>query len=162
MLIFWGFWITSFLTFCISSCLWSSGRKGNSPQRVPLPPPIYGAASSSNLKPSRPSSFEPSVPSYYGDSKPVSTEPSVPPYYGDSRPVSTAPPVTSSTYDNQVFRLLSSMISVLFIIIFPMTNFCCLIVLRPWGVIKSRRKNAISQSEIGIENSWGFEHMRNA
>ncbi|XP_059449931.1 E3 ubiquitin-protein ligase RGLG2 isoform X2 [Corylus avellana] len=75
------------------------GRKGNSPQRVPLPPPIFVAASTSSLKPSRPSSFEPSVPPYYGDSMPVSTEPSVPPY---SRPVSTAPPATSSTYDNQL------------------------------------------------------------
>lgn len=62
------------------------GRKVNSPQRVPLPPPLYGAASSSNLKTSRTSSFEPSVP----------------PYYEDRRPVSTAPPSTSSAYDNQL------------------------------------------------------------
>ncbi|KAG7985749.1 hypothetical protein I3843_03G042700 [Carya illinoinensis] len=62
------------------------GRKGFSPQRVPLPSPLYGAASSSSLKPSHPSSFEPSVPHYHAD----------------SRPVSSAPPASSSTHDNQL------------------------------------------------------------
>ncbi|XP_062010234.1 E3 ubiquitin-protein ligase RGLG2-like [Rosa rugosa] len=87
------------------------GQKGNSPHRVPLPPPLhgaslnsskplYGASSFSSSKPSHPS-----VPPYYEDSssKP-SHEPSVPPYYEDSSSFSTAsaPPATSSTYDNQV------------------------------------------------------------
>ncbi|XP_021890361.1 E3 ubiquitin-protein ligase RGLG2 [Carica papaya] len=61
-------------------------RKENIPQRVPLPPPLYGAASFSSLKPSRIPSFQPSVPSYPSE----------------SRPVSSAPPATSSTYDNQL------------------------------------------------------------
>ncbi|OAY29539.1 E3 ubiquitin-protein ligase RGLG2 [Manihot esculenta] len=61
-------------------------RKGNVPERVPLPPPLYGAASFNSTKPSRSDSFKPSVPSY-----PV-----------DSPPASSAPPASSSTYDNQV------------------------------------------------------------
>ncbi|KAJ9135399.1 hypothetical protein P3X46_032586 [Hevea brasiliensis] len=60
--------------------------KGNVSERVPLPPPLYGAASFSSSKPSRSSSYKPSVPSY-----PV-----------DSRPASSAPSAPSSTYDNQV------------------------------------------------------------
>uniref|UniRef100_A0A9I9DPE0 RING-type domain-containing protein n=1 Tax=Cucumis melo TaxID=3656 RepID=A0A9I9DPE0_CUCME len=70
------------------------GRKGISPQRVALPPPVYGAASLnssksfSNSKPTWSSSYEPSVPSF-----PVNRNPT---------PTSTAPPVASSTYDNQV------------------------------------------------------------
>ncbi|GLT65097.1 hypothetical protein SLA2020_375490, partial [Shorea laevis] len=62
-------------------------RKGNIPERVPLPPPVYGAGSFSSSKPSWSTSFQPS---------------SVPPYPGDSEPVSTAPPATSSTYDGQL------------------------------------------------------------
>ncbi|KAG8634946.1 hypothetical protein MANES_17G110400v8 [Manihot esculenta] len=61
-------------------------QEGNVPERVPLPPPLYGAASISNSKPSRTSGSKPSVPSY-----PV-----------DSPPASSAPPAPSSTYDNQV------------------------------------------------------------
>lgn len=60
--------------------------KGIVSERVPLPPPMYSAASFSSSKPSRPGSFEPSVPSYQRD----------------SQPFSSAPPATCSTYDNQV------------------------------------------------------------
>ena len=73
---------------------WNSGRKGVSPQRVALPPPVYGAASLnssksfSNSKPTWSSSYEPSVPSFSVNRNPT--------------PTSTAPPVASSTYDNQV------------------------------------------------------------
>ncbi|KAJ6751555.1 hypothetical protein OIU85_002028 [Salix viminalis] len=59
--------------------------KGIVSERVPLPPPMYSAASFSSSKPSRPASFEPSVPSYQGH----------------SQPFSSAPPATCSTYDNQ-------------------------------------------------------------
>ncbi|KAI4350610.1 hypothetical protein L6164_005055 [Bauhinia variegata] len=61
-------------------------RKVSFPRRVPLPPPVYGAASFGASKPSHATSFAPSVPSYHGDSSPVKT----------------APPAPSSTYDNQV------------------------------------------------------------
>ncbi|KAL7232671.1 hypothetical protein ACSBR2_010643 [Camellia fascicularis] len=62
------------------------GRKGNTPERVPLPPPVYGAPSFSNSKPSRSTSFQQSTSSYYDQSSPVGT----------------APPAPSSTFDNQV------------------------------------------------------------
>lgn len=62
------------------------GRKGNVPQRVALPPPVYGAPSFSSSKASRSTSFQQSPP----------------PYYSQNTPIGTAPPVTSSTYDNQV------------------------------------------------------------
>ncbi|KAL6960516.1 E3 ubiquitin-protein ligase rglg2, partial [Sarracenia purpurea var. burkii] len=61
------------------------GRKENAPQRVPLPPPVYGAASFSSSKPSRSSNFQQSSSSYYGHIDPVGT----------------APPITSSTFENQ-------------------------------------------------------------
>ncbi|XP_050384247.1 E3 ubiquitin-protein ligase RGLG2 isoform X2 [Argentina anserina] len=82
------------------------GRKGNSPHRVPLPPPLYGASSFQSSKPSYgASSFQSSKPSYGAPSfsKP-SAEPSFPPYYEDnsSSTTATAPPATSSSYDNQV------------------------------------------------------------
>ncbi|KAL6136199.1 hypothetical protein ACLB2K_061500 [Fragaria x ananassa] len=84
------------------------GQKGNSPHRVPLPPPHYGASSFKSSKPSYAApSFSSSKPSYaapsFSSSKP-SHEPSVPPYYEDnsSFTTATAPPATSSTYDNQV------------------------------------------------------------
>lgn len=60
--------------------------KGIVSERVALPPPLYGAASFSSSKPSRPASFKPSVPSYQRD----------------SQPFSSAPPATCSTYDNQL------------------------------------------------------------
>ncbi|KAI8533572.1 hypothetical protein RHMOL_Rhmol10G0020900 [Rhododendron molle] len=83
------------------------GRKGNAPERVPLPPPMYGAASSSSSNPSCPPSFPQSSPSFLlsSPSYPRSS-PSYPrnsPYsYGQNSPVGTAPPVASSTFDNQV------------------------------------------------------------
>ncbi|KAL6135841.1 hypothetical protein ACLB2K_068066 [Fragaria x ananassa] len=84
------------------------GQKGNSPHRVPLPPPHYGASSFKSSKPSYAApSFSSSKPFYappsFSSSKP-SHEPSVPPYYEDnsSFTTATAPPATSSTYDNQV------------------------------------------------------------
>jgi E3 ubiquitin-protein ligase RGLG len=90
------------------------GRKGNAPERVPLPPPAYGAAPFSSSKPSRSSSFAKSSSSYpenspsfpkssssYPENSP-SFPPSPPYSYGHSSPVGTAPPVTNSTFDNQV------------------------------------------------------------
>lgn len=64
------------------------GRKGDAPERVPLPTPMYYGATSffNSSKPSRTTSFQPSVP----------------PYPEDSSPVGTAPPATSSTFDNQL------------------------------------------------------------
>uniref|UniRef100_A0A5B6Z798 Putative E3 ubiquitin-protein ligase RGLG2-like isoform X1 n=1 Tax=Davidia involucrata TaxID=16924 RepID=A0A5B6Z798_DAVIN len=62
------------------------GRKGNAPERVSLPPPMYGAASFSSSKPSRSTSFQQSSP----------------PHYRHSSPVGTAPPAPSSTYDDQL------------------------------------------------------------
>ncbi|KAM1428510.1 hypothetical protein ACFX2I_044828 [Malus domestica] len=76
------------------------GRKGNIPERVPLPPPVYGASSFSSSKPSRGTGF--STPSFTKPSQTTSYEPSVPPYYGDSSSVGTAPSAPSSTYDHQV------------------------------------------------------------
>ncbi|XP_022990089.1 E3 ubiquitin-protein ligase RGLG2-like [Cucurbita maxima] len=70
-------------------------HKSVSPQRVALPPPVYGAAASfgssksfSNSKPTLSSSYEPSVPSF--------------PERGNLTRTSTAPPIASSTYDNQL------------------------------------------------------------
>ncbi|KAI3452495.1 hypothetical protein Pfo_009159 [Paulownia fortunei] len=62
------------------------GRKGNTPERVALPPPIYGAAFGSGSKPSRTTSFQHSSSSYYKHN--VSAD--------------AAPPVPSSTYENQI------------------------------------------------------------
>ncbi|KAG5527142.1 hypothetical protein RHGRI_028155 [Rhododendron griersonianum] len=83
------------------------GRKGNAPKRVPLPPPVYGAASSSSSKPSRAPSFPQSSPRFPPSSPsfPPSSPsfPPSPPYsYGQDSSVGTAPPVASSTFDNQV------------------------------------------------------------
>lgn len=80
-----------FVVAIVVCIILSSRRKGNVSERVPLPPPVYGAASFSSSKPSHSTSFKPSVP----------------PYQEDSRPVSSAPPATSSTYDNCVSLLLS-------------------------------------------------------
>lgn len=63
----------------------SSGRKGNAPRRVALPPP-RGVPSFSNPKTSCPMDFEPSVE----------------PYYENRGHVAASPPATTSTYDNQV------------------------------------------------------------
>ncbi|KAF5958826.1 hypothetical protein HYC85_006051 [Camellia sinensis] len=62
------------------------GRKGNVPERVPLPPPVYSAPSFSSSKSSCSSNFQQSSA----------------PYHGHSSPVSTAPPASSSTFDNQL------------------------------------------------------------
>ncbi|KAK6928404.1 hypothetical protein RJ641_006995 [Dillenia turbinata] len=62
------------------------GRKGNSPGRFPLPPPVYGAVSFSSSKPSQMISFQQSAPFY----------PEV------SAPVVSAPPMPPSMFDNQL------------------------------------------------------------
>ncbi|KAF3444546.1 hypothetical protein FNV43_RR14238 [Rhamnella rubrinervis] len=87
-------------------------QRGNSPQRVALPPPVYGASSVSSSKPTYggASSFSSSKPIYGGassfsSSEPshsTSFEPSVPPYHVDSIHDSSAPYAPSSTYDNQL------------------------------------------------------------
>lgn len=41
----------------------TSARRGKAIDRVPLPPPQYGAASFNSHKPSRSSDFQPSAPS---------------------------------------------------------------------------------------------------
>ncbi|KAH7577280.1 hypothetical protein ACOSP7_001872 [Xanthoceras sorbifolium] len=61
-------------------------KQGNVSERIPLPLPLYGAASSSISQPSHSTSFKTNEPYYQGD----------------SRPVSSAPPITSFTYDNQL------------------------------------------------------------
>ncbi|KAG5527145.1 hypothetical protein RHGRI_028157 [Rhododendron griersonianum] len=76
------------------------GRKGNAPERVPLPPPVYGAASSSGSKPSRAPSFRQSFPSSLQSSP--SFPPSSPDSYSQGSSAGTAPPITSSTFDNQL------------------------------------------------------------
>ncbi|XP_022774355.1 E3 ubiquitin-protein ligase RGLG2-like isoform X2 [Durio zibethinus] len=80
------------------------GQKGNVPERVPLPPPIYGAASFNSSKPSHSTSFQYGSASFSSSkpSHPTSFEPSVPPYPGDTSPVSSATPASSSTYDSQI------------------------------------------------------------
>ncbi|KAK6250168.1 hypothetical protein SCA6_004173 [Theobroma cacao] len=50
--------------------------RGKDIDRVPLPPPLYGAASFSNSKPSRSSSFRPTPPSSGRYDAPVRTTPS--------------------------------------------------------------------------------------
>ncbi|GJV30434.1 E3 ubiquitin protein ligase RGLG2-like protein [Tanacetum coccineum] len=80
-------------------------RKGVSPNRVALPPPVHiGYSKPSYSKPSYSSSFQKGSESYYGQSSPVRAAP----YYDQTSSQSTAPPVPSSpsvpssTYDNQV------------------------------------------------------------
>lgn len=74
----------------------------NAPDRVPLPPPLYSASSSSSsTKPSRSSSFQPSVPPYSGFNA------QAPAHSGYDTPVRTASS-SSSFYDNQVYSLLHS------------------------------------------------------
>ncbi|KAL9454720.1 hypothetical protein AB3S75_010180 [Citrus x aurantiifolia] len=61
-------------------------RKGNVPERVALPPPVYGSTTSFHSpKPFHSTSFKPNAPSYQ-----------------ESQPVSSAPPATSSTNENQL------------------------------------------------------------
>lgn len=74
----------------------------NAPDRVPLPPPLYSASSSSSsTNPSRSSSFQPSVPPYTGCNA------QAPAHSGYDTPVRTASS-SSSFYDNQVYSLLHS------------------------------------------------------
>ncbi|KAK4409959.1 E3 ubiquitin-protein ligase RGLG2 [Sesamum angolense] len=62
------------------------GRKGNIPERVPLPPPVYGGAFGLSAKPSRTSMFQHSSSSYYEHNVSADTAPSAP----------------SSTYEHQI------------------------------------------------------------
>ncbi|KAK6256390.1 hypothetical protein SCA6_017695 [Theobroma cacao] len=80
------------------------GRKGNVPERVPLPPPTYGAASFNSSKPSHSTSFQYGATSFSSSkpSNPTSFQPSVPPHPEDSSSVSSAAPAPSSTYDSQL------------------------------------------------------------
>ncbi|CAK7332497.1 unnamed protein product [Dovyalis caffra] len=68
-------------------------HRGNAPEMVPLPPPLYGPPSSSRSKASRSSSFQQRVPSYSGYDKPV----------GGYETTAVSAPTSSSAYDNQVF-----------------------------------------------------------
>ncbi|KAH8495384.1 hypothetical protein H0E87_018530 [Populus deltoides] len=67
-------------------------HRGNAPERVPLPPPLYGPHSSSRSNASRSSSFQRRVPSYSGYDTPVS----------GYETASGKAPSPSSVYDNQV------------------------------------------------------------
>ncbi|KAM7277800.1 hypothetical protein ACFE04_004934 [Oxalis oulophora] len=64
-------------------------RTGNVPERVALPPPVYGQPSFNSSKPSHSSSFKPSVPAYQYETPPVRTPPPPP------------LPATTSTYDDR-------------------------------------------------------------
>ncbi|KAJ0753347.1 putative transcription factor C2H2 family [Helianthus annuus] len=75
------------------------GRKGISPNRVALPPPIHSASSYSSSKPSHSSSFQKGSQFNYGQTSPVSSAGS---YYDQMSSQSAAPPASNSTYDNQV------------------------------------------------------------
>ncbi|GAB4848055.1 E3 ubiquitin-protein ligase rglg2 [Ancistrocladus abbreviatus] len=66
-------------------------RRGSSPERVCLPPPMYNAPSFGGSKPFRSTSFQQSAP-YYESRTPV----------GTATATATAPPVTSSASDNML------------------------------------------------------------
>lgn len=92
--------------------LLNSRRNANAPQRVALPTPTYGSASSKPYgsaasfgasKPYGSASFDTSKPSHA-----TSFEKSAPSYYDNIDAVGTAPPAPSSTYDNQVRTLVQS------------------------------------------------------
>lgn len=71
------------------------GRKGNIPERIPLPPPVRAAPSHSVSKPSRLTSYQPSQPTSYQPSVPPypdSFQPSVPPYPRDTQSSSSFQP----------------------------------------------------------------------
>ncbi|XP_022733592.1 E3 ubiquitin-protein ligase RGLG5-like [Durio zibethinus] len=76
-------------------------RKGNTSERFPLPPPIYGTSSFNTSKPySRSSSFQQNASPY---SRSSSFQNNVPPYSGYDTPASAnTGPSSSSLYDNQV------------------------------------------------------------
>ncbi|XP_071694024.1 E3 ubiquitin-protein ligase RGLG2-like isoform X2 [Rutidosis leptorrhynchoides] len=72
------------------------GRKGISPHRVALPPPIRGPSFSN--KPLHSDSFQKGSQSYYGYSSPVHSVP----LYGQTRTDYTSAGSSKSTYDNQL------------------------------------------------------------
>lgn len=72
-------------------------RKGISPQRVALPPPVHIAPSFSSSKPSHSAGFQ-DPQSYFDQSSPVTATP----YYAPTNLERTAPPVPTSTYENQI------------------------------------------------------------
>ncbi|KAK8717003.1 hypothetical protein V6N13_044288 [Hibiscus sabdariffa] len=79
-------------------------RKGNVPERVPLPPRTYCPASFNSLKPYHstsyqygPTTFSSPIPSHL-----TSFRPRVPPYPEDATPVSSIPQAPTSTYDCQL------------------------------------------------------------
>ncbi|KAK1432725.1 hypothetical protein QVD17_09623 [Tagetes erecta] len=74
-------------------------RKGVSPHRVALPPPIYNVSSFSSSKASHSNSFQKQSQSNYGQASHV---PSGGSYYDQTRSQTPAQPVPNSTYDNQV------------------------------------------------------------
>lgn len=83
-----AFFVDLRMLFLISSW-WSSRRRGSSPERVPLPPPLYGAAPSNGYpRTPRSNSFQTRTPSHGRYNQGVGTTPS-----------------TSSYYDNQVSNL---------------------------------------------------------
>ncbi|KAD7479561.1 hypothetical protein R6Q59_008474 [Mikania micrantha] len=71
-------------------------RKGISPQRVALPPPVHAAPSFSSSKPSHSTSFQNPQP-YYDQNAPVAV-----PYYAPTSVKGSAPPLPVSTYENQL------------------------------------------------------------
>ncbi|KAJ8758863.1 hypothetical protein K2173_002642 [Erythroxylum novogranatense] len=71
--------------------------RGSSLERVPLPPPLYGASFSNISKPSSTNSFQPHKPSYSGYDTQFGGYDT--PVAGYDTSVSSAPP--SSSYDNQ-------------------------------------------------------------
>ncbi|KAJ0667797.1 putative transcription factor C2H2 family [Helianthus annuus] len=75
-------------------------RKGNSPQRVALPPPIRAPFSYSSPKPSHSTSFQKGSQSYYGHTSPVHSVPVYP--HSQSIPDHTSAAISKSTYDNQL------------------------------------------------------------
>lgn len=93
--------------------LLGGGQRGNAPERVALPPPLYGVSSSSTLKPQRSSSFQQRTSSFQQRAHPYSgyDPPHTgydPPHTGYDSPhsgydsaVNTAPS-SSTLYDNQV------------------------------------------------------------
>jgi len=94
-----------------------SSRKGVSPHRIALPPPVHGASSFSRSKPSHASSFQKGSQSYYDQNAPASTPARAAPYYDQTSAPSMAPPPPSSTYDNQVhFSLFGALRNIIFYI----------------------------------------------
>ncbi|XP_043706402.1 E3 ubiquitin-protein ligase RGLG2-like isoform X2 [Telopea speciosissima] len=74
-------------------------RRGEAPDRVPLPTPVYGQASGNSKPSSRSSSFQQRQSSF--QQRQSSFQQREPPYYENEKTYSTAPPA-SSAYDNQV------------------------------------------------------------